>query len=89
MRLKKLILPILLLSVSACATVRPARIVNTTTLGFPEYKSYNYSGGDYRPGFRMQFSSNDEIMLSFFNAIRNLCRWTMPPKKHPEYLLLY
>lgn len=53
MLLKKLILLMMLLSVSACATVRvrPAQIVGTAALGFPEYKSYSYSGFEYSDFF--------------------------------------
>ena len=53
-------------SVSACVTIKPARIVKTHAFGFPEYKSYSYTGFEYRPSFKMQISSNDEILLSFF-----------------------
>ena len=66
MRLIKMILLIMVFSPSACSPIRTARIVYTKAMGFPERKSYSYSNFDYRPDFELGFSSNDEIMLSFY-----------------------
>jgi len=68
MRVVKLVLLILLFSISAGAADKPARTVKTQTLGLPEYKSYiNLSpSNNYRPDYSMHFTANDEIMLSYF-----------------------
>ena len=66
MRVIKIVSLILFFSVSAFAADKPTRTVKTKTLELPEYKSYSPYNLIYRPEYKIHFTSNDEIMICFF-----------------------